>query len=135
MGRINLGVVNRVAATLLRNLERDLKRAWQAEALHLIDTYDDERDLDETDPNHPVSGLPSQGVALDDQRRWLRVRQIIGGDADLVRRVVLEGYSQADAGRFQGLGPDTARKRFQRAMTRLAASQGHLRGGCPVSPP
>jgi DNA-directed RNA polymerase specialized sigma24 family protein len=135
VGRINLDRVNRVAATLLRNLERDLKRAWRAEALHLIDSFDEEWDLDETNPNDPVSSLPSREAIIDDQRRWLRVRQIIGGDADLVRRVVLEGYSQADAGRFQGLGPDTARKRFQRAMTRLAASQGHLRGGCPVSPP
>lgn len=135
VGRINLDRVNRVAATLLRNLERGLKRAWQAEALHHTDSFDEEWDLDETNPNDPVSSLPSREAIIDDRLRWQRMRMIIGGDTDLVRRVVLEGYSQAEAGRFQGLAPDAARKRFQRAMARLAASQDFLRGDCPVSPP
>lgn len=133
VGRIKLDRVNRVASTLLMNLERDLKQAWQAEALHLTDSYDDEHDMGNTHPTHPVSGRRSHDDFLDDQRRWLRVRQVIGADADLVRRVVLEGYSQAEAGRFQGLAPDAARKRFQRAMTRLAAAEDFLRDGCPVS--
>lgn len=135
VGRINLDRVNRVASTMLRNLERDLKRAWQAEVLHRADCYDDELELDDTDPTHPVSGRPSHDDCLDDNRRWPRVRQVIGSDADLVWRVAVEGYSQAEAGRFQGLAPDAARKRFQRAMTRLVAAQDFLRGDCPVSPP
>lgn len=135
VGRINLEMVNRVASTLLRNLERDLKRAWQAEALHLIDRYDDERDVGDTDPTHPVSGRPSHDDCIDDSRRWQRVRQVIGSDADLVRRVSVEGYSQTEAGRLQGLSPDAARKRFQRAMTRLVAAQDFLQSGCPISLP
>lgn len=130
VGRIDLDSVNRVAATLLRNLERDMKRSWQCEARLAPLAFDETL--------HGVEDLaresqPSVETVIDEQRLWQRVRQVIGEDAALVRCVAVEGQSQAEAGCLRGLSPDVARKRYQRAMVRLGGSAEFLRGACPVS--
>jgi len=101
-----------IAATVLRNVERDLLRARKREV-------EREGVASEIDPDAipAVHGQPDR--ALHHARLVDDMRQFIGGDADLVCRVAVEGFSQAEAADRQGLTEVAARKRYQRATRRL----------------
>ncbi len=108
IGGMDLTRVNRVAATLLRNVERDLGRALRREAeLHKQDAA--------IDPDNTV---------FDEHHRCeanvaREVEALVGRDAGLVLAVTWEGQTQAEAGAALGLSEAAARKRFQRATRRL----------------
>jgi len=124
---VGLDRVRRMAATLVRNTERDVRdsrqRDWadQARKSELPDddilTEPDEPRRAKTlsDLGIPPGLSPEQEVAAI--RDWL-VR-VVGGDADLVIGAAIYGDSQRDAGELLGLTHDAARKRFQRALPRL----------------
>ena len=60
------------------------------------------------------NGLHADLRLLDgDLRRW------IGNDADLLMAVAVIGETQEEAGARVGLGPEAARKRYQRARQAL----------------
>ncbi len=109
---LDLQRVNRIAATLLRNVERDMIRTRQRE---------DRRQClrSDTDPDDipDAGGIPPASASLDLLRRDL-VR-IIGTDAALVIRVAIDGFSQADVATELGVSEAAARKRYQRAIRRL----------------
>lgn len=109
---LDLGRVNRIAATVLRNVERDMIRARKRDAAreHLSGAAD----LDEA-PDNGEAGIGASGYAQLESA----VRKLTGGDAVLVIRVAIEGYSQAEAAVQLGLSESAARKRYQRAMRRL----------------
>jgi RNA polymerase sigma-70 factor (ECF subfamily) len=109
---LDLGRVNWIAATVLRNVERDMIRARQRDAAreHLASGADPDEVADTGD-----GGIGATGYA----RLNGAVRKLLGDDALLVIRVAIEGFSQAEVAVELGLTEAAARKRYQRAMRRL----------------
>jgi DNA-directed RNA polymerase specialized sigma24 family protein len=108
---LDLGRVNWIAATVLRNVERDMIRAPARQAReHLASGADPDEVADSGD-----SGIGAAGYA----RLNGAVRKLLGDDALLVIRVAIEGFSQAEVAVELGLTEAAARKRYQRAMRRL----------------
>jgi DNA-directed RNA polymerase specialized sigma24 family protein len=106
---LDLGKVSRIAATLVRGTDRDV-RDFRMRALRTAGLHDELRQhhgVIQTDEN--------QGVVR--VQAWLE--GVIGEDADLVLGVVLYGLSQIESGRRLGLSSSSARKRYQRAMAAL----------------
>lgn len=101
--------VTRVAATLLRNMERDLLRSYRRDArLALSDDADvlaGQATSDHCD-DHPEAILEA-------------ARRQLGDDGVMLVLVHIAGFSQKDAAQFLGITPDAARKRCQRAFARL----------------
>lgn len=109
---LDLGRVNRIAATVLRNIERDMIRARKREITHAESVSDIEPD------SVPAELIGHQPTAEDAHLQG-DLRKLIGADALLVIRVAIEGFSQLEAARELGLTEAAARKRYQRAMRRL----------------
>ncbi|MCC5993800.1 MAG: sigma-70 family RNA polymerase sigma factor [Rhodobacteraceae bacterium] len=109
---MDLAKVNRIAATLLRNVERDIGRALQRNAdrdkLHSI-----------IDPEVLPLDAATDDVFASETHLTREVEALIGRDAQLVLSVAWDGKSQAEAGAALGLSEAAARKRFQRATRRL----------------
>lgn len=121
---LDLARVTAVTSTLLRSVERDIRRDLIAE-----------RAMD--DISHPiddpaVEALASSAVAPD---RCLdlviadHMQSLSRDDACLLRKVVLLGETQAEAGRELGLTEAAARKRYQRAMRRLRLASAEISPG------
>lgn len=110
--RLDLGRVNWIAATVLRNVERDMVRARQRDTAreHLAGGAEPDEVAD-----IGGSGIGAAGYA----RLNGAVRKLLGDDALLVIRVAIEGFSQAEVAVELGLSEAAARKRYQRAMRRL----------------
>ncbi|QNT69126.1 sigma-70 family RNA polymerase sigma factor [Defluviicoccus vanus] len=128
--RLDLGRVRRIAATLLMNVERDiradLRKSW-AEAARRDELPEDGTEIDSAAGTMPptvrpdsVFGLPP-GVDADIAAAMIRetLAAMIGDDADLVVAVVIVGEGQREAGGRLGISHDAARKRYQRSMDRL----------------
>lgn len=130
---LDLSAVNRVAATLVRSTERDLMlvacRDWEEQRKRAGDVQFSEFLRDKTAAEistaarvesrlgwRPGSGITENGAAL---RRWLE--PIVGEDVELLVSVLVVEQTQREAGRRLGLSHDAARKRYQRALTRLRA--------------
>ncbi|SET63282.1 RNA polymerase sigma factor [Paracoccus homiensis] len=109
---LDLGRVNWIAATVLRNVERDMIRVRQRDQAR-------EQLASGADPDE-VADSGDSGIGADGYARLNgAVRKLLGDDALLVIRVAIEGFSQAEAGAELGLTEAAARKRYQRAMRRL----------------
>lgn len=108
-----------IAATLLMNTERDLRREL---ARHRSEVARHAPLPDEIAPPHVHSwlGLPS-GADAESATRMIagQLRALIGGDADLVVAVAICGERQCEAADRLGLGAEATRKRYQRALRRL----------------
>lgn len=109
---LELGRVNWIAATVLRNVERDMIRARKRDATREV--LASGVDPDEL-ANSGDNGIGAYGYAQLNGA----VRKLLGDDAMLVIRVAIEGFSQAEAGVELGLTEAAARKRYQRAMHKL----------------
>jgi DNA-directed RNA polymerase specialized sigma24 family protein len=109
---LDLGRVNWIAATVLRNVERDMIRVRQRDQAreHLASGADPDTVMDGDD-----GGIGSAGY----ERLEDAAREVLGDDALLVIRVAVEGCTQAEAATELGLTRDAARKRYQRAVRRL----------------
>jgi RNA polymerase sigma-70 factor (ECF subfamily) len=124
--RADLSAIRRLAATLLLNVERDircgLRRAWAEQNLQ-VDLPVPE-DLDAVMHGRLCRsshlGLPP-GASTDDETDLIRnyLARLVGGDADLVVAVVILGEGQCEAAFRLGLSHDAARKRYQRAIQRI----------------
>lgn len=109
---LDLQRVNWIAATILRNIERDLIRTRQREDRHQSLRC-------EADPNEiPADGEVLSGDAIPELLHRDLVR-IVGTDADLVIRVAIDGFSQSEVATELGLSEAATRKRYQRATRRL----------------
>jgi len=108
---LDLRRVNWIAATILRNIERDLIRTRQREDRH--QSLRREGDPDEIPTDGEASATASPALLHRDLVR------IIGTDADLVIRVAIDGFSQAEVASEMGLSEAATRKRYQRATRRL----------------
>lgn len=115
---IDLNKVTAVVATLLRNVERDIRR-------HLIAA----RVIDQT-------LLPIDDPAVEASVAELAVPTSVGKtditdflegltpkERQLLLRVFVVGETQEEVGLAIGLKPDAARKRYQRALAKLRAQQ------------
>jgi RNA polymerase sigma-70 factor (ECF subfamily) len=108
---LDLRRVNWIAATILRNIERDLIRTRQREDRH--QSLRREGDPDEIPTDDEASVTASPALLHRDLVR------IIGTDADLVIRVAIDGFSQSEVAAELGLSEAATRKRYQRATRRL----------------
>ncbi len=109
---LDLDRVNWVAATILKNVERDVLRAHKRETSRQLVQ-------DEFDPDLHGGIADFVDPALSPERLLAELTGLIGVEAELVLRVVIDGFTQADAGKEIGLSEPAARKRFQRALRRL----------------
>ena len=108
---LDLQRVNWIAATILRNIDRDLIRTRQREDRH-------QSLRSETDPDE----ISTDGQAPANASSVLLHRDlvhIVGKDSDLVIRVAVDGFSQAEVASELGLSEAATRKRYQRATRRL----------------
>jgi DNA-directed RNA polymerase specialized sigma24 family protein len=109
---LDLRRVNWIAATVLRNVERDMIRARQRDA-------DRQSAITDTDPDEVADDHDAQDPLLSHARLHGEIRRMIGTDATLVIRVAVEGFSQAEVAVELGLSEAAARKRYQRATRKL----------------
>ncbi|REC54414.1 sigma-70 family RNA polymerase sigma factor, partial [Rhodosalinus sediminis] len=109
---LDMGRVNWIAATVLRNVERDMIRARKRDAAREVMASGADPD-DAADSGD--AGIGAAGYA----RLNGAVRKLLGDDALLVIRVAIEGFSQAEVAVELGLTEVAARKRYQRATRRL----------------
>ncbi len=107
---LDLGRVNRIAATVLRNVERDTLRAHCRETARLNTVCNAEPD-----------SICAPGMDADAEAMFLRrdVGRFLGRDGDLVLRVAVDGFTQREVAGAFGLSEAAARKRYQRATRRL----------------
>lgn len=109
---LDLTKVNWIAATILQNVERDVRRAYWRESLL-------QRQQDVFDPDTHGGRTHAADADALPESLLAKLTGLIGADADLVIRVVVDGYTQGEAGKNLGLSEPAARKRFQRALKRL----------------
>lgn len=112
--RLDLDRVHRIAATLLRNIERDIRkmlRIRRDEAASRVDMPEEDALPD------PTPGPVDR--SFDDARLAGLLDKWIGTDAALVLAVAVNGETQVEAGLRLGIGHEAARKRYQRAIRRL----------------
>lgn len=111
-----LGRVNRIAATVLQNIQRDMIRACRSQA-------DRRRVTSSTVPEDLPDEREAGGGQLSASLLHADVERLIGDDATLVFRVAVDGFTQAEVAVELGLSEEAARKRYQRAALRLR--RGH----------
>jgi RNA polymerase sigma-70 factor (ECF subfamily) len=115
--RIDLGRVNRVPATIVANVERDiregLRRRWQEESQR--------SDLPDLDQFHVLRPSRFHDGEVDGTVSALHrnLRDHIGADADIVMGVVVAGESQREIADRMGISYEAVRKRYQRSLRHL----------------
>ena len=120
---LDLGKVEAVAATLLRNVERDMRR--DLIAARIIEKA--ARPIDDP-PVEAVAAAASEHLVIDHHDLACHFAGLAERDANLLCRIFLLGETQEEAGRAVGLSHDAARKRYQRALAKLGPSQKNPRG-------
>jgi DNA-directed RNA polymerase specialized sigma24 family protein len=122
IARIDPDRVSRTAATLLRNVERDLTRARLGESRIEAGRTDLDPERIPAEAAASLFGLP---VGLDADAACAalaaRLRPTLGRDADLVVALAAAGARRAEVAGALGLPIETVKKRGQRALARLRA--------------
>jgi RNA polymerase sigma-70 factor (ECF subfamily) len=127
VARLDLGRVNRVAATLVWSTDRELmegrRREWTEQA-HRHTPRADEGAPEPASPARQDSelGIPV-GLSFAGELEVLRARllPIAGVDTDLLLAVVAIEENQREAAERAGLKHEAARKRFQTVLRRVRA--------------
>jgi len=119
IARADLSKINRVAATLIRNTERELVRALvDKRTKEVLDLPDDEALAKRK--NAGPFGIPADAleklnvISLNEQ-----IDRVAYEDRELLRAVLLLGENQREAAERLGIPYEVARKRTQRAFERL----------------
>jgi DNA-directed RNA polymerase specialized sigma24 family protein len=110
--RLDLARVNWIAATVLKNIERDIIRDTRSEAQR-------QRVTSNTVPEDVVDERDASSDDLGASLLFADVEKLVGGDATLVIRVAVEGFTQAEVALELGLSEEATRKRYQRATLKL----------------
>lgn len=100
--------VSRIAATVLRNVERDALRAHCREVARAHAAANAETE----ELAAPTPGAEAIFLLRD-------IERLVGRDADLILQVAVEGATQREVAGELGLSEAAARKRYQRAKRRL----------------
>ena len=130
--RAKLTRIRRLAATLLRNAERNIRYGhWQVleEKSRLVELPEDANPagtdqvscaLAAADPGVSSFGL-MRGMNAHEETALIRDRlaRFINGHAGLIVTVVIMGASHREVARRLGISESAARKRFQRALSSL----------------
>jgi DNA-directed RNA polymerase specialized sigma24 family protein len=116
--RLDLDPVTWIAATLLRNVERDIRRERQK--LQAKERMTEPLPEDGDEFEFACAPMASNGSASDDVDAMLAC--LAPDDARLVLMVVVIGASQREAAVELGIDHEAARKRYQRAIGRLKKS-------------
>lgn len=121
VAKLDLERVRRIAATLIMNTERDVRRTRIAAS----ERASGEDPIDEVEPtvvplSRSILGIP-EGADPDLAATTVasRVHALIGDDAGIVLAVVLRGETLHEVACDVGLTYEAARKRYQRALRRL----------------
>lgn len=115
--------IRRVAATLLANVERDirddLRRRWAEAARRREMPEPDDLGVEDRPPS-PFFDIPP-GIDADCEAEEIGriLTGLVGGDAGIVVAVVVMGEGQREVADRMGLSHDAVRKRHQRALRRL----------------
>ena len=133
--RARLSRINRIAATLTKNTERnlvdELRRGWKRSA-NEVDGEDERLEEGANEAQKRSGGatdVVSDGFLLKELRS--RLLPVIGDDADLLLAVLVLDETQREAADRLGISHAAARKRFQRARAR---ARRYFREACPISP-
>lgn len=109
---LDLVRVNWIAATVLRNVERDMIRVRQRdlarESLSCVIEPDD------FPAEHGGCWPTAEDAHFGDD-----LHKLIGTDAAVVIRVAIDGFTQAEAAADLGIPMEAARKRYQRSLLRI----------------
>ncbi|GHC66394.1 sigma-70 family RNA polymerase sigma factor [Neogemmobacter tilapiae] len=117
---IDLDKVTKIAATILMNAERDIRRRLAGEWLAAGSRRDLTDDMPAPTHSSVFGFAPEMGDAdADTARLRQRLEPLVGQDADLLLGVTVLGYTQQAAAISLGLAPDAGRKRHQRAVQKL----------------
>lgn len=123
--------ISRVAATLVLNVNRDLRRrlrrSWGEARRRATLPDDDLLDTDEV-VRGPWASDASEEASIRAVREWLDA--VVGIDRELLERVLIYGENKKEAGEALGLSHAAARKRYERAIARL--SHSHSGSGVPL---
>lgn len=112
--------VRKIAATVVRNVERDVRRRRLGEVKRIGALA--ELDEDAVAAPEPPGAIALIADAHDEaglRRLEERVERLIGGDAALVIEIAVRGSPRNEASAAFGLNEETGRKRYQRAMAKL----------------
>ena len=133
----DLAQINWVAATLLKNTQRQLREARLKTVAHdsVLDPLPEhDAAIDpETELKPPPESIFNLPPGMDSDTAIERLRALVRDlvkdqskhpdlDAELVIRVAIMGEDGREAGRNLGLTGDQGRKRYQRAIRRLRAA-------------
>jgi RNA polymerase sigma-70 factor (ECF subfamily) len=114
IGDLDLDRVHRIAATLIRNCQRDIIRLLKRTAV---------RSSIQVELDEAVGAEQAPAVSADLDREVARLverlRPVIGDDAPLVVAIAVVGERQRDVAGAVGLSHDATRKRYQRALRRV----------------
>jgi RNA polymerase sigma-70 factor (ECF subfamily) len=140
--RLDLAVVTRIAATLVRSTERDVmdrRRRHLGKVHHSSKGKPNDLLFDLDDNAIGASGFDKVSFQrwatsdremprlsfeqdIDALRAWLV--PVVGEDTDLLLSVLVWGETQREVGKRMGLASDAVHKRFQRALGRLRKHLG-----------
>lgn len=116
---VDLGRVTQIAATILKNIERDMIRARKREDLR-------QKEVSGTDPDELVDECANSEAVASSAMLLSDIVRLIGADATLVIQVALDGLTQTDVAAELGISESAARKRYQRAIRRLRDALGKV---------
>ena len=121
--RLDLARVQRIAATLTRNVERDIRRSLKARWADEAQRSDEATDevAPPPVPGAELLGLPN-GIDADVATDLLieRLRAWIGDDAHVVVAIAIVGESSHEVAARLGIDAAAVRQRYGRALRRLA---------------
>lgn len=109
--KADLARVRWVAATLICNVERDIRRSLAKLAAEAVRH-------EPLSPELPCWEPPPDPVVAA-QQITVKLHEWIGDDAPLVVAIAIEGERQRDAADAHGISYEAARKRYRRALRRL----------------
>lgn len=109
---LDLDRVNWIAATVLKNIERDMVRDTRSEAQR-------QRVTSNVVPEDVADERDASSDDLGASILFADVEKLVGGDATLVIRVAVEGFTRAEVALDLGLSEEATRKRYQRATLKL----------------
>ena len=119
--RLNLNSVHRIAASLVRNVERDIRSSLQAYWADEARRSDEAMDEIASAPGTGFLLALPDGVDVDVATGLLteRLRAWIGDDADIVVAIAIHGESSHEVAARLGIDAEAVRKRYRRALRRL----------------
>lgn len=122
----DLRKINRVAATLVKNVGRDLRRrlrrTWDEARRRAALPDDDLLDTDEV-VQGPWAVDTNEQASVRAVRGWLNA--VVETDRELLERVLIHDQTQKEAGAALGLSHAAARKRFRRALWKIRREMSH----------